>query len=132
MKPNIEVNVCKSPNDPKLSDGGGRQPGCGDTDGVAAAVGAAGMTTVAVRCSAWLGDDLFGSSIAISGSKDGQECMEELGSRRIDELMDLGVFRKEWQRVFGDEVGMLVKESLRVKPHDRSGLASDIVENRLK
>ena len=45
-----------TPNDPKLSDGGGRQPGCGDTDGVAAAVGAAGMTPGAVRCSAWLGD----------------------------------------------------------------------------
>ena len=72
-----------------------------------------------------LGDDLFGSSISISSSKDGQECMEELSSRRIDELMDLGVFREEWQRVFGDEVGMLVKESLRVKPHEGSGLASD-------
>ena len=28
MKPNIEVNVCKSPNDPKLSDCGARRAGC--------------------------------------------------------------------------------------------------------
>ena len=45
----------KWPNDLKLSDGGGRQPGCGDADGVAAAVGAAGMPPGAVSCSAWLG-----------------------------------------------------------------------------
>ena len=59
-----------TPNDPKLSDGGGRQPGCGDADGVAAAVGAAGMTPGAVRCSAWLGDlVLMEYELSISGAR---------------------------------------------------------------
>ena len=42
-----------TPNDPKLSDGGGWRAGC--TAGGKAAVEAASVTAVAVRCSAWLG-----------------------------------------------------------------------------
>ena len=44
----------KSPNDPKLSDGGGWRAGC--TAGGKAAAEAASVTAGAVRCSAWLGD----------------------------------------------------------------------------
>ena len=40
-----------SPNDPKLSDGGGWRDGCAGEGG-----GAASVTAGAVRCSAWLGD----------------------------------------------------------------------------
>ena len=45
----------ESPNDPKLSDGGGWRDGCAGAGG-----GAASVTAVAVRCSAWLGHDLPG------------------------------------------------------------------------
>ena len=41
----------ESPNDPKLSDGGGWRDGCAGEGG-----GAASVTAGAVRCSAWLGD----------------------------------------------------------------------------
>ena len=40
----------QSPNDPKLSDGGGWRDGCAGEGG-----GAASVTAGAVRCSAWLG-----------------------------------------------------------------------------
>ena len=43
----------KTPNDPKLSDGGGWRAGC--TVGGKAAAEAASVTAGAVRCSAWLG-----------------------------------------------------------------------------
>ena len=42
-----------TPNDPKLSDGGGWRAGC--TVGGKAAAEAASVTAGAVRCSAWLG-----------------------------------------------------------------------------
>ena len=42
-----------SPNDPKLSDGGGWRAGC--MVGGKAAAEAASVTAGAVRCSAWLG-----------------------------------------------------------------------------
>ena len=44
----------KSPNDPKLSDGGGWRGPC--MAGGKAAAEARAVTAVAVRCSAWLGD----------------------------------------------------------------------------
>jgi hypothetical protein len=44
----------ESPNDPKLSDGGGWRDGCAGEGG-----GAASVTAGAVRCSAWLGDWSF-------------------------------------------------------------------------
>ena len=43
----------QTPNDPKLSDGGGWRAGC--MVGGKAAVEAASVTAGAVRCSAWLG-----------------------------------------------------------------------------
>ena len=46
-----------TPNDPKLSDCGGRRAGCGEVAGGerSEAAGAASVTPGAVRCSAWLG-----------------------------------------------------------------------------
>jgi hypothetical protein len=46
----IDQNTAASPNDPKLSDGGGWRDGCAGEGG-----GAASVTAGAVRCSAWLG-----------------------------------------------------------------------------
>ena len=46
-------DACKSPNDPKLSDGGGWRGPC--MVGGKAAAEARAVTAVAVRCSAWLG-----------------------------------------------------------------------------
>lgn len=48
-----------TPNDPKLSERGAGRGCCGKVAGVAAVVGAAAVTCVAVRCSAWLGDGSF-------------------------------------------------------------------------
>ena len=54
-----------TPNDPKLSDGGGWRDGCAGEGG-----GAASVTAGAVRCSAWLGD---GCSVFIVRNKKGAE-----------------------------------------------------------
>jgi len=51
-----------TPNDPKLSDGGGWRDGCAGEGG-----GAASVTAGAVRCSAWLGVAGFESRAFISG-----------------------------------------------------------------
>ena len=63
-KSNIEDGACKSPNDPKLSDGGGWRGPC--MAGGKAAAEARAVTAGAVRCSAWLGDGwiLFSCSLA--------------------------------------------------------------------
>jgi len=51
-------SVCvATPNDPKLSDGGGWRDGCAGAGG-----GAASVTAAAVRCSAWLGVAVIASS----------------------------------------------------------------------
>ena len=47
----LQKTDAQSPNDPKLSDGGGRRDAC-----AAGSSGAGGVTTGAVRWSAWLGD----------------------------------------------------------------------------
>ena len=59
-------------------------------------------------------------NVSVTLHKDGKQLLEELFSRRIGELMDLGVFRKYWKRVFGNERRMLIKKALRIKPHQRS------------
>ena len=43
------------PNDPKLSDCGGRRSLCGKVAGAGLRAGAQAVTPGAVRCSAWLG-----------------------------------------------------------------------------
>ena len=53
MNKRIEETGAQSPNDPKLSDGGGWRGPC--MVGGKAAVEARAVTAVAVRCSAWLG-----------------------------------------------------------------------------
>jgi hypothetical protein len=45
----------ESPNDPKLSDCGGRRSLCGKAAGAGLRVGAQAVTPGAVRCSAWFG-----------------------------------------------------------------------------
>ena len=50
-----------TPNDPKLSDGGGWRGPC--MAGGKAAAEARAVTAVAVRCSAWLGDGWIGMSV---------------------------------------------------------------------
>ena len=54
-------HACETPNDPKLSDGGGWRAGC--MAGGKAAAEAASVTAGAVRCSAWLGDIRFGFAV---------------------------------------------------------------------
>jgi hypothetical protein len=56
----------KSPNDPKLSDCGGRRSLCGKVAGVGLRVGAQAVKPGAVRCSAWFGDVGFIVSIGVS------------------------------------------------------------------
>ena len=53
----LKEKRAKSPNDPKLSDGGGWRGPC--MAGGKAAAEARAVTAVAVRCSAWLGDVAF-------------------------------------------------------------------------
>ena len=55
-----------TPNDPKLSDGGGWRAGC--MVGGKAAAEAASVTAGAVRCSAWLGDGSIGKLAMPVGS----------------------------------------------------------------
>ena len=50
-----KTNRGVTPNDPKLSDGGGRRSLCGKAAGAGLRVGAQAVTPGAVRCSAWLG-----------------------------------------------------------------------------
>ena len=50
-KDSLNTTRVATPNDPKLSDGGGWRDGCAGEGG-----GAASVTAAAVRCSAWLGD----------------------------------------------------------------------------
>ena len=45
----------QTPNDPKLSDCGGRRSLCGKAAGAGLRAGAQAVTPGAVRCSAWLG-----------------------------------------------------------------------------
>ena len=57
----IMDGASQSPNDPKLSDGGGWRAGC--MVGGKAAAEAASVTAGAVRCSAWLGVAGFGVEV---------------------------------------------------------------------
>ena len=62
------------------------------------------------------------SRVAETLHKDRIEPFEKLFSCRIDELVDFGVFRKYWKRLFGNERGMLIKKSLSIKPHQWASL----------
>ena len=48
--------AAQSPNDPKLSDCGGRRSLCGKVAGAGLRAGAQAVTPGAVRCSVWFGD----------------------------------------------------------------------------
>ena len=88
----------KSPNDPKLSDGGGRRDCCAGEGGEGAkAEEAAGVTPGAVRCSAWLGDVEFRKIVKELASMKYGDAVRALGSDVVESVTAQGFVVVPWR-----------------------------------
>jgi len=97
-------NAAESPNDPKLSDGGGwREPCAGEGGGGRRRFVAWLVTAVAVRCSAWLG--VAGHSRETSNKSIDERLI--LVTATDEELESWQVFKRLYEKAEGYHFGLV-------------------------